>query len=85
MHRSSTPGRAATDLPSLRQPLRHTVAGNVSPVAERPEPADADRHYTDAQAPRGADTVFPLDVAPDHSTASLAVARTRTDGAARRR
>ncbi len=36
---------------------------------------------TDAQAPRGTDPVFALDVAPDHSTASLAVAWTRTDGA----
>ncbi|MDP9392296.1 MAG: hypothetical protein M3P89_13200, partial [Actinomycetota bacterium] len=37
---------------------------------------------TDAHAPRGTDPVFALDVAPDHSTASLAVAWTRTDGAA---
>jgi phage terminase large subunit-like protein len=36
----------------------------------------------DAQAERGASPVFALDVAPDHSTASLAVAWTRPDGAA---
>ncbi len=36
----------------------------------------------DAHAPRGTDPVFALDVAPDHSTASLAVAWTRRDGAA---
>ncbi len=36
----------------------------------------------DAHAPRGTGPVFALDVAPDHSTASLAVAWTRRDGAA---
>ncbi len=36
---------------------------------------------TDAHAPRGTDPVFALDVAPDHSTASLAVTWTRADGA----
>jgi hypothetical protein len=35
----------------------------------------------DGDAPRGADPVFALDVAPDHSTASLAVAWKRTDNA----
>jgi phage terminase large subunit-like protein len=36
----------------------------------------------DADAPRGTDLMFALDVAPDHSTASLAVAWQRPDGAA---
>lgn len=36
----------------------------------------------DADAPRGTDVVFALDVAPDQSTASLAVAWERPDGAA---
>ena len=36
----------------------------------------------DENAPCGADVVFALDIAPDHSTASLAVAWKRSDGAA---
>ena len=35
----------------------------------------------DGNAPRGRDVVWALDVAPDHSTASLAVAWPRADGA----
>ncbi len=52
---------------------------------EAVEPAISPRVWdslADPHAPRGTDPVFALDVAPDHSTASLAVAWTRQDGAA---